>query len=81
MGKTADKLKKTAEIWDIIPSDMTEKEFTIYCIIAALIIIGCCIACCILKKILCFAIIIAAFVVAIFLYLYIYRNPDATTSK
>ena len=81
MAKTAEKVKKTAEIWDLTPSDMTDKEFTVYCIIAALIIIGCCVACCILKKILCFAILIAVFVVCIFMYLYVYRNPDATTSR
>ena len=73
-SKPVTKVAKKA--WSVIPVTMTEKEFTIYCVVIVLVIIILCVVCWVIKKVLIFAIIIVLFCAAVFWYLFIYRNQD-----
>ena len=66
--------KAAKKAWSVVPVTMTEQEFTIYCVVILLVIIILCVVCWVIKKILMFAIIIALFCVAVFWYVFIYRN-------
>ena len=61
-------------IKSIVPSDMSDSEFTIWVVMICVILAGLCLACWCLKKILMFAIIIAVIVAFVLWYFYFYRN-------
>ena len=62
------------QLHDLIPTDMSKDEYTIYIVIFVIILIALCVVCFVCKKILLFGIIIAVFVALAWWYMYIYRN-------